>query len=105
MSTDPVKTDPHSQESAEKVAGKQHSQPDTLTKVSLLLLLLLAALLLWPLVTGGPSANLYLVVFILLARLVVQVLRARQNEQLKRPVSWAFDLILIGLLFYTASNQ
>lgn len=79
-------------------------RPDTPTIVSLLLLLVLAVLLLLPLL-GGPLPSPYLVGAVLLARLGVQVWRSRTDERLKRPASWAFDLLLVGLIFYLASNQ
>lgn len=77
--------------------------PEPLTALSLLLLLALAGLLLWPLLTGGPAPSPYLVGGLLLLRLGVQVLRAQKDERLKRPASWAIDLLLIGLIFYQAS--
>ena len=79
--------------------------PDRLTLLSFVLLAALALLLLWPLVTGGRAPNPWLVGGLLLLRLGLQVLRAQRDERLKRPVSWAFDLLLIGLILYTASNQ
>lgn len=79
--------------------------PDPLTLVSLLLLLVLAALLLWPLLSGGAAPSPMLVIVLLLARSGVQVLRARHDERLKRPASWAIDLLLLGLLLYAASNR
>lgn len=78
--------------------------PDPLTAVSLALLVLLAGLLLWPLLSGGAAPSPFLIVGLLLARLGVQVWRARHDERLRRPVSWATDVLLIGLLLYTASN-
>ncbi len=78
--------------------------PDPVTIVSLVLLAVLALLLLLPLL-GGPLPSPYLIGGLLLLRLGVQVWRARTDERLKRPVSWAFDLLLIGLMFYVASNQ
>lgn len=73
--------------------------------LSLGLLVVLALLLLWPLVSGGPPPSPYLVVGLLVVRLGLQLWRARTDERLRRPGSWALDLILIGLLFYAASGQ
>ncbi len=42
---------------------------------------------------------------VLLVRLGVQVYRAQSDPRLKRPASWALDLLLIGLLLYVASNR
>ncbi|MFC5848085.1 hypothetical protein [Deinococcus petrolearius] len=80
-------------------------RPDPATMLSLGLLALLALLLLWPLLSGGPAPSPYLVGGLLLARLGLQLWRARSDERLRRPSSWALDLILIGLLFYAASGQ
>ncbi|WP_309573315.1 hypothetical protein [Deinococcus sp.] len=74
------------------------------TAVSLGLLAVLAILLLLPLL-GGPTPSPWVVAGLLLVRVGVQVMRARTDERLRRPGSWAFDLLLIGLLFYTLSNQ
>ncbi|WP_291425013.1 hypothetical protein [Deinococcus sp.] len=79
--------------------------PDLLTMLSFALLAVLALLLLWPLLAGGHAPNPYLVGGLLLLRLGVQILRAQRDEKLKRPASWALDFLLIGLIFYTASNQ
>lgn len=79
-------------------------RPDMWTAVSLGLLAVLAVLLLLPLL-GGPTPRPWLVAGLLLVRVGVQVMRARTDERLRRPVSWAFDLLLIGLLFSTLSNQ
>lgn len=79
--------------------------PDGLTRLSFVLLLLLAGLLLWPILTGGAPPSPYLIAGLLLARLGVQVLRARHDERLKRPASWAIDLLLIALIFWVASTQ
>lgn len=78
--------------------------PDPLTAVSLLLLVGVAVLLLLPLL-GGPLPSPYLVVGLLLARLVIQILRAQRRPELKRPAAWAFDLLLIGLLLWVAANR
>lgn len=80
------------------------SAPDALTIASFVLLGLVALALLLPLL-GGPTPSPYLVIVLLMARLGVQFLRSRRDPNLRRPASWAFDVILIGLLFYVASNQ
>lgn len=85
------------------MTGKRPT-PDAPTIASLVLLVVLAGLLLWPLI-GGAAPNPYLVGGLLMLRLGLQVFRARTDERLKRPASWAFDLLLIGLIFYIASNQ
>ncbi|WP_034383594.1 hypothetical protein [Deinococcus sp. YIM 77859] len=82
----------------------QGPRPDALTAVSLLLLALIAVLLLVPLL-GGPLPSPLLIVLLLAARLVLQVLRARRDPNLKRPAAWALDLILIGLLLWVAANR
>ncbi|MDB5046869.1 MAG: hypothetical protein JWQ08_2919 [Deinococcus sp.] len=69
-----------------------------------MLLGLVAVALLLPLL-GGPTPSPYLVIVLLVGRLGVQFLRSRRDPNLRRPASWAFDVILIGLLFYVASNQ
>lgn len=79
--------------------------PDPLTIISFVLLAVLAVALLLPMLTGGKPLNPYLIGVLLLARLGIQVLRAQKDERLKRPASWAFDILLIGLIFYIASNQ
>lgn len=79
--------------------------PDALTIASFALLGVLAVLLLIPLVTGGPPPSPYLIAGLLLVRLGLQFLRSRRDERLRRPASWAFDLLLIGLIFYVAGNQ
>lgn len=78
--------------------------PDALTLLSFALLGVLAALLLWPLLTGGNLPSPLLVAGVLLARLGVQVVRARRDERLRRPASWAIDLLLIGLIFASVGN-
>jgi 4-hydroxybenzoate polyprenyltransferase len=78
--------------------------PDALTIASFVLLGLVAVALLLPLL-GGPTPSPYLVIVLLVGRLGVQFLRSRHDPNLRRPASWAFDVILIGLLFYVASNQ
>lgn len=80
------------------------SGPDRLTILSLVLLALVAVLLLLPLL-GGPTPSPFLIVLLLAGRLVLQFLRARRNPELKRPAAWALDLMLIGLLLWTAANQ
>lgn len=84
---------------------RPRSRPDPATMLSLGLLVVLALLLLWPLVSGGPPPSPYLVGALLVVRLGLQLWRARTDERLRRPSSWALDLILIGLLFYAASGQ
>jgi 4-hydroxybenzoate polyprenyltransferase len=79
-------------------------RPDALSAVSLVLLVLVAVLLLVPLL-GGPLPSPYLIVVLLIARLIVQFLRARHDPNLKRPAAWAFDVLLIGLLLWTAANR
>ena len=79
--------------------------PDALTAVSFLLLAALAALLLWPLLAGGAATSPYMIGGLLLARLGVQLLRARRDPRLRRPVSWALDLLIIALIFNVASRQ
>ena len=79
--------------------------PDALTIASFALLGVLAVLLLIPLLTGQPPPSPYLIAGLLLLRLGVQFLRSRRDERLRRPASWAFDLLLIGLIFYVAGNQ
>ncbi|WP_027460940.1 hypothetical protein [Deinococcus murrayi] len=78
--------------------------PDPLAALSLLLLAGVAVLLLVPLL-GGPLPSPYLVVGLLVARLVIQILRARGRPDLQRPAAWAFDLLLIGLLLWVAANR
>nr|WP_221269592.1 hypothetical protein [Deinococcus budaensis] len=75
-----------------------------MTALSLALLAGVAVLLLLPLL-GGPLPSPFLIVALLVARLVVQFLRARHNPDLRRPAAWAFDVLLIGLLLWTAANQ
>ena len=79
--------------------------PDALTIVSFALLGVLAVLLLIPLVTGGPPPSAYLIAGLLLMRLGLQFLRSRRDERLRRFINWAFDLLLIGLIFYVAGQQ
>ncbi|GAA5446539.1 hypothetical protein Ddep01_00282 [Deinococcus depolymerans] len=66
---------------------------------------MLAGLLLWPLLSGGPAPSPYLVAGLLVVRLGLQFLRSRRDERLRRPASWALDILLIALIFYSASNQ
>lgn len=82
---------------------RQPTPPDPLTLLSFGLLVVLAGLLLWPLLSGGGLPHPYLVGGLLLLRLGLQVWRARTDERLKRPASWAIDLLLIGIIFYQAS--
>ena len=78
--------------------------PDLPTIISFVLLGVLAVLLFLP-ILGGPLPSPYLIGGLLLVRLGVQIWRARSDERLKRPASWALDIVLIGLIFYVASNQ
>ncbi|ASN81173.1 MULTISPECIES: hypothetical protein [Deinococcus] len=79
--------------------------PSPATMVSFVLLAVLALLLLAPLVLGSPPPSPFLIAGLLLVRLGVQVYRAQSDPRLKRPASWALDLLLIGLLLYVASNR
>lgn len=81
------------------------NRPDLPTALSFGLLLVLAGLLLWPLLSGGAAPSPYLIAGLLLARLGLQIWRAQRDERLKRPTSWAVDLLLIALIFWVASNQ
>lgn len=81
------------------------NRPDLPTALSFGLLLVLAGLLLWPLLSGGAAPSPYLIGGLLLARLGLQIWRAQRDERLKRPTSWAVDLLLIALIFWVASNQ
>ncbi|GAA0517704.1 hypothetical protein [Deinococcus depolymerans] len=85
--------------------GPQRPAPDALTTASFALLAVLAGLLLWPLLSGGPAPSPYLVAGLLVVRLGLQFLRSRRDERLRRPASWALDILLIALIFYSASNQ
>lgn len=78
-------------------------RPDAWTAASLGLLAVLAVLLFLPLL-GGPTPSPWLIAALLLVRIAVQVMRARTDETLRRPASWAFDLILVGLLFWVLAN-
>ena len=40
-----------------------------------------------------------------MVRLGIQLLRARRDERLRRPAGWALDILLIALIFYSASTQ
>ncbi len=75
-----------------------------LATVSLLLLLALAVLLFLPLL-GLGRPPLWVVVALLVARLVVQFLRARQERAQRRPVGWFIDAALIALLVYVALQR
>lgn len=88
-------------------SGADHprSAPDSLTIASFVLLGVLAVLLLWPILTGGPAPSPYLIAALLLARLGIQALRSRRDGRLRRPSAWAFDFIVIGLIFWVASQQ
>ena len=79
-------------------------RPDLLSRLSLLLLLVLAGLLLWPLLSGGPAPSPFLIASLLALRLGLQVWRARTDERYQRPASWALDLILIGLLLWVSTG-
>ena len=78
-------------------------RPDAWTAASLGLLAVLAVLLFLPLL-GGPTPSPWLVAALLLVRIGVQVMRARSNAALRRPASWALDLILVGLLFWVLAT-
>ena len=78
--------------------------PDLPTILSFVLLGILAVLLFLP-ILGGPLPSPYLIGGLLLVRLALQIWRAQRDERLKRPASWALDVLLIGLIFYVASNQ
>jgi hypothetical protein len=84
-------------------------RPDPLTLVSLGLLLVLALLLLSPLLGlplwGGGLPPVWLVATLLLARLGVQLLRARADPRLRRPGGWLLDAALIVLLLYSAAQR
>lgn len=71
--------------------------PTPLQALNLLLLAALAVLLLMPLL-GFGLPPLALVASLLAARLVIQVLRARREAQLRRPAAWIIDGALILLL-------
>lgn len=86
-------------------AGPTRPAPDGLTVASFVLLGVLAVLLLLPILTGGPPPSPYLVAALLMARLGIQALRSRRDGRLRRPSAWAFDLIVIGLIFWVASQQ
>lgn len=83
---------------------RPRAAPDSLTILSFVLLGVLAVLLLWPILSGGPAPSPYLVAGLLLARLGLQVLRSRRDGRLRRPSAWALDLIVIGLIFWVASQ-
>ncbi|PYE56448.1 hypothetical protein [Deinococcus yavapaiensis] len=72
-------------------------RPSPLQALNLLLLAALAVLLLMPLL-GFGLPSLALVASLLAARLVIQVLRARNEPQLRRPGAWILDGALILLL-------
>ena len=78
--------------------------PGLPTILSFVLLGVLAVLLFLP-ILGGPLPSPYLIGGLLLLRLGVQVWRAQTDERLKRPATWALDILLIGLIFYVASTQ
>ena len=78
--------------------------PTPLATVGLLLLLALAVLLFLPLL-GLGHPPLWLIVTLLVARLAVQLLRARAEPAQRRPVGWLVDVVLIGLLIYVALGR
>ncbi|RJF71101.1 hypothetical protein D3875_05405 [Deinococcus cavernae] len=78
--------------------------PDLPTILSFVMLGLLAVLLFVP-ILGGPLPSPFLIGGLLLVRLALQIWRAQKDDRLKRPASWALDILLIGLIFYVASNQ
>lgn len=98
-------TDSPSPSSGSGGPGPQRPAPDALTAASFLLLAVLAGLLLWPLISGGPAPSPYLIGGLLVVRLGIQLLRSRRDERLRRPASWALDILLIALIFYSASTQ
>ncbi|WP_293909185.1 hypothetical protein [Deinococcus sp.] len=73
--------------------------PNRLAAVSLGLLLLAALLLFAPLL--GYRVPVWVLALLLAARLGVQLLRARSDARLRRPVSWLLDAALIALLLTT----
>ncbi|MFC4453291.1 hypothetical protein [Deinococcus sonorensis] len=77
--------------------------PDRLTLLSLGLLAVLAVLLLLPLL-GVARPPVWLFAALLLVRLGIQVLRARQDPRLRRPASWVLDIALIGLLLWVSQH-
>lgn len=87
------------------MTGSPSGRPDLLTALSFGLLAVVGLLLLWPLLSGGQPPHPGVIGVLLLARLGVQLLRSRTDERLRRPVSWAVDLILIGLLFSVVSQR
>lgn len=82
----------------------QRPQPDLPTRLGLLLLVVISGLLIWP-VFGGPLPSPLLVVGLLALRLALQVWRSRQQPEYRRPISWAFDLLLLGFLLWTYYGQ
>lgn len=79
-------------------------RPTPLATLGLLLLLVLAVLLFLPLL-GLGRPPLWIIVALLLARLLVQVLRARAEPAQRRPVGWLVDVVLIGLLVWVAVGR
>ena len=73
--------------------------PNRLAGISLGLLLLVALLLFTPLL--GYRVPVWVLALLLAARLGVQLLRARSDARLRRPVSWLLDAGLILLLLST----
>jgi len=80
--------------------------PDVATRISLGLLVVFALLLLARLLRLGQPP-IWLMVFLLLARLGVQVWSARQRDgQVRQRASgWVIDLALIALLVYVGFTQ
>jgi Flp pilus assembly protein TadB len=74
----------------------ERAGPDRLTGLSLGLLLAVALLLFAPLL--GYRVPVWVIALLLAARLGVQLLRARSDARLRRPLSWVIDAALIALL-------
>lgn len=72
--------------------------PAWLTRLSTLLLVILAVLLLMPIALKTPPVSPYVVVALFLVRLGVQIWRAQYQPELKQPAHWALDVLLIAWL-------
>lgn len=77
--------------------------PSPLQAANLVILLLLA-LLLFSTILGLWRAPVWLLGAVFLARLGVQLLRARTESELRRPFAWALDVVLLMLLFTQTSR-